>query len=289
MNENFMTNFAVEFAARGFLFMPPNALHETLDEKSAEFAKKCHIYAIVEKPKVVFNPDTFEVFQISELNGKKYVYLKLEFQYRINNELRSEVIKIDDRKEDGIEIPHETTSIVMGEYPHNQIVCINDDKKILCTFNAKDLVLFFDIKDIKEQKVLYIGQAFGNEKGSRNAVDRLKSHSTLQKILANCLNNKPNSEISIGIFQFSRARILTAMDGMAKTAISDNRDKKRIFNALDAIIPLKAEIAMIEAALIRYFQPEYNVKLKNDIPSATSHTLQSCYKYDISVLSGFVA
>lgn len=285
MNENFMTNFALEFAAGGFLFMPPNALHETLDEKNAELAKKCHIYAIVEKPKVVFNPDTFEVFQISELNGKKYVYLKLEFQYRINNELKSEVRKIEDCEEEGIEIPPETTSVVLGEYPHNKIVCINDDKEILYTFNAKDLAFFLDVKDTKEQKVLYIGQAFGNEKGSRNAVDRLKSHSTLQKILADCLDTKPNSEISIGIFQFSRARILTAMDGMAKTAISDNRDEKRLFNALDATIPLKAEIAMIEAALIRYFQPEYNEKLKNDIPSATSKTLQACYKYDISVLA----
>ncbi|WP_125740158.1 hypothetical protein [Acinetobacter lactucae] len=280
-----MTNFAIEFAAGEFLFMSPNALHETLDEKNAQIAKKCHIYAIVEKPKVVFNPDTFEVFQISELNGKKYAYLKFEFQYRLNNELRSEVVNIEVCESEGLEIPLETTSLIMGDYPYNKIICINNDKEVLYTFYAKELAFFLNVNEIKEHKVLYIGQAFGNEQGSRNAVDRLKSHSTLQKILADCLGTKPNSEILIGIFQFSRARLITAMDGMAQTAISDDRDKKRLFNALDATIPLKAEIAMIEAALIRYFQPEYNVKLKHDLPSATSKTLQDCYKYDISVLA----
>jgi hypothetical protein len=47
----------------------------------------------------------------------------------------------------------------------------------------------------------------------------------------------------------------------------------------------KQSVGMIEAALIRYFQPEYNDKFKIKFPSTKLKTLKSCYDLDISALT----
>lgn len=44
-------------------------------------------------------------------------------------------------------------------------------------------------------EVLYVGQAFAE--GKRTAIDRLKSHSTLQKILAETMSDYPDDQVFI--------------------------------------------------------------------------------------------
>lgn len=279
-----MTNFAIEFPAGDFIFLSPRALHDELSVESAEIAKKCHIYAILEKPKFLFKKDSVTFLGTKNANNSLYAYFSFILEYRVNNQLQQETFTIDESTE-GLSVPEGTTSVILGDYPYDTLKFINDNEETLFTLHASYLAFFLNTPTLSQYKVLYIGQAFGNEQGKRSAIDRLKSHSTLQKILADCLASKPASEIQIGIFQFDRAKLLTAMDGRDKSVISDIRDTKRLFNVIDARISLKSEIAIIEAALIRYFKPEYNIKLKEDLPSQTSKTLQDCYKYDISAIA----
>lgn len=284
MTENFMTNFAIEFPAGDFIFLSPSALHDELPKESSEIAKKCHIYAILEKPKFFFKQDSVVFLGSKIANNSLYAHFSFTLEYRIDNQVKHEEFTIDESVE-GLKVPDGTTSVILGDYPYDTLKFINDNQETLFTLSAGYLAFFLNTPTLSQYKVLYIGQAFGNEQGQRNAIDRLKAHSTLQKILADCLASKPASEIQIGIFQFYRANLLTSMDGRDKSAISDIRDHKRLSNAIDAKISLKSEIAIIEAALIRYFQPEYNIKLKGDLPSQGSKTLQECYKYDISAIA----
>jgi hypothetical protein len=128
-------------------------------------------------------------------------------------------------------------------------------------------------------KVKYVGQAYGKD-GSRNAVDRLLKHETLQKISLKgvpeghrltllLLAIQPNNQTFTVINPFAAERD----DGSQR--IESGLDK--LFNTTE-----QERIALYEAALIKYFYPEYNKEFKNSFPSTNLKILQDCYEKDFS-------
>ncbi|MFN7073900.1 hypothetical protein ACK4QV_20235, partial [Proteus mirabilis] len=53
----------------------------------------------------------------------------------------------------------------------------------------------------------------------------------------------------------------------------------KLFNTSEA-----ERISLYEAALIRYFSPEYNKEFKDSFPSTNLKILQDCYNKDISAV-----
>jgi hypothetical protein len=131
-------------------------------------------------------------------------------------------------------------------------------------------------------EVLYVGQAIGQ--GNRSAQQRLTSHSTFQKILALSAHDTPDNELVVFMFQFDHERMFTSMDGRASGAIADESNEKRLMSAIRNPPEKKQKIAMVEAGLIRYFQPFYNEIFKIKFPSTKHKTLLSCKKLDVSAL-----
>ncbi len=82
-----------------------------------------------------------------------------------------------------------------GKYPvfKNEILRFKnitiDSQKLLQEF-------YQSRNNVNEMEVLYVGQAYG-ENGNRNAIDRLKTHEKLQKILIDCNTKYPNKRIYI--------------------------------------------------------------------------------------------
>jgi len=96
--------------------------------------------------------------------------------------------------------------------------------------------------------VLYVGQAYAE--GRRSAVERLRSHSTLQKILADVVQKAPDDEILLLAFEYLPYRVITSMDGTDKSAIRDDSDHQRFISILDNPLTKYQQICLIEAALI---------------------------------------
>ncbi len=134
--------------------------------------------------------------------------------------------------------------------------------------SANTLALMADYQNeagiFNQFETLYVGQAFGD--GNRSAQTRLRSHSTLQKILARTAYEYPDREIVIFMLEFDHDQIVSGMDG-APGAIDTDENEERLFNAIDNPPSKKQKISMIEAALIRYFQPKYNEIFKIKFPS----------------------
>ncbi len=63
------------------------------------------------------------------------------------------------------------------------------------------LYLEFSQKNL-ECEILYIGQVYG-KMGERDALKRLKSHDTLQKVLADTLYGDINYEVVITLWEFT--------------------------------------------------------------------------------------
>ena len=136
-----------------------------------------------------------------------------------------------------------------------------------------------------ECEVLYVGQSYGT-KGDRDALIRLKSHETLQKVMADILYEDINSEIAITLWEFT-PRLLTSLDGRNDFLVTDEEDKQHFKKVLSAppLILDNQIINVTEAALINYFKPKYNDKFKNNFPDVTHKGYTFYYDYDYNAIT----
>lgn len=278
MTNQFISNMALDFACGSFLFLPANAIYEKLSGVANIIAKKCHIYMIVEVPKAHIDQTSLK-FKIFDHNKVTYTF---DLVYYIGNEEKR--VSIESRNEsDYIHLRDNEVGIRVSSYPHRNIEAFDSLGVKTEIYDINSFIHEFQVTELTTAKVLYVGQAYGSD-GNRSALDRLISHGTLQKILADYQENEPHKSILVGMFEFSPARMIENFNGALNIEYKQEEEEERIQKAIDGDIPIKDQIAIIEASIIRYFVPEYNIKLKNDLPSKQSKTLAKCYEYDFSAV-----
>lgn len=131
----------------------------------------------------------------------------------------------------------------------------------------------FDIK--------YIGQAYGKD-GSRNAIDRLLKHETLQKISLKGVPDGYRLTLLLLAIQPNN-QLFTVMNPFAQNSEDGSQ---RITSGLDKLFNTTEQerIALYEASLIRYFYPEFNKEFKDSFPSTNLKILQDCYEKDFAAV-----
>ena len=142
---------------------------------------------------------------------------------------------------------------------------------------------------ILDYEVLYIGQAYGKN-GKRTALQRLSSHETVQKIYTHSLTQNPDSDIWILLTNFSQQSMLFAVgedliNFSKEDSRIDNKKGQYFFKNNGISITEKQKINFTEAALIRYFQPKYNIEYKDSFPSSRHKSYAVSYALDIKALT----
>ncbi len=129
--------------------------------------------------------------------------------------------------------------------------------------------------------VKYIGQAYGKD-GSRNAIDRLLKHETLQKISLKGVPDGYRLTLLLLTIQPNN-QLFTIMNPFAKNS---EEGSERITSGLDKLFNTTEQerIALYEASLIRYFYPEFNKEFKDSFPSTNLKILQDCYEKDFAAV-----
>ncbi|HAV5769938.1 TPA: hypothetical protein JI173_06690 [Acinetobacter baumannii] len=273
MNKSYMSNFGLEFLTDKFFFASAHSLDQELSEEMKKIIKNSHIYCIVDSPRVMIEPQSFKYKIIED-----FLFFTLKLKYRINEKIIEKTLVTDIP----YQLPKGVVKVEVSDYPHIGINLLDSKNNITHNTTVYDLAYRFQIEDLISMKVLYIGKAIGNNT-NRNALDRLKNHSTFQKILANRNAYYPDRAVFIAMFQFHQVKQYTIIDAWDLSRTNDDDDDlDRIFKASKAKISLEEQIAIIEMALIRYFEPEYNNKLKKDLPKQKSKILAICEKYDFS-------
>jgi hypothetical protein len=269
IKRKYLSEFGANFCSGRWLMTSASQLSSggTISPKEEEISKNCHIYLICSRPAISFDPADFSydgtcisgslVFRV---DGKEY------------------------REKFSREFPllDEATELRLSKYPHREIQTFKNNGEEVRYLPATTLSLQHEAPVFRKLEVIYVGQAFGN--GSRTAFDRLKSHSTLQKILAEASYNAPDKEILVITMEYAPYRLITSMDGITKGTIRDERDSARFTSIMDNPLKQSEQISIIEAALIRYFQPHYNKIYKKKFPSTDLKVLNRCYQYDYSAL-----
>lgn len=170
-------------------------------------------------------------------------------------------------------------------FPHTEFL-IRDAGVQIAAGKVAHLISGFvpEHRALMDLEVLYVGQAFGDD-GSRTAPDRLKSHSTLQSIYAEAIQRAPDKEIWIILWYFE-PMLITSIDGRSQvygtSVLEDEQHRNKVhrFEITD-----EQQICFTEAALIRYFKPEYNVLFKGTFPNPAHSTYAQCYELDLNVVN----
>lgn len=146
-----------------------------------------------------------------------------------------------------------------------------------------------DLQGREDLEVLYVGQGIGVKK-KRTAVDRLKNHSTLQRILCDTISDSPTSDIIVLLYKFENTKSLmsTGTNNMTAEVTSSSDEELNHFMSMGTkIVSRKNKINLVEAALINYFKPKYNFIHKDSFKPNNMKklkTLKDLFKLDLSGL-----
>jgi len=148
-----------------------------------------------------------------------------------------------------------------------------DDLDMQSRLSSESKAVNFEVK--------YVGQAYG-QGGSRNAIDRLLKHETLQKIALKGAPDGHRLTLLLLAIQTNN-QIFTSFNPFAKNR---NEGDSRIKSGLDKLFNTTEQerIALYEAALIRYFYPDFNKEFKDSFPTTNLKILQDCYEKDFSAV-----
>lgn len=229
----------------------------------------CHIYMIARRPRVTLDPGSV-LFTDDLVTGT----------FKVQKGVAVESHRFTARNYLG-------TSKVRLEctFPFNEYRIFDENDRALAGGNCALLISSFGVfSSLLSLEVLYIGQSYGVQ-GARTAPERLKSHSTLQGIYAEAVSRTPDQEIWLLLWSFEPL-LLTSFDGTQDNyGTTLEEDDQHIQQVIHQGITEQQQINFTEAALIRYFEPEYNRIFKDSFPNPAHKTYSECYDLDINAIS----
>ena len=210
-----------------------------------------HIYAILKSNKYYLRfdnthqtKDCIHLPVFSPNNSDSFT-----IPYKVYDGLDHTKIRIDSQ------YPFEKFSITIEDEKWKSLNPEKDFYREINLSKLSDKVIFQSYLDLNYE-VLYIGKSFG-QAGERTATDRLKSHSTLQKILADFLSQNSGDNIHVLLLDFKQDQIglkICCNGSYSIASIEPNFDEQQIIN-------------ITEASLIHYFKPKYNKDFISEFPS----------------------
>ena len=297
----YITEFALGMRLSNAYLLQQDQLQNLKDFEEFQSAPS-HIYMIARQPKISIDPESFYIVDNE--------FCKLQFNIQKQNSYTHHIFELPTN-------PEISNLKLDCPYPHNELAfkdkqdntyqngkaailllhLISKMDNIINTLNEKAQKRIKDlqkkVKDLQELQnllsfeILYIGQSYGKE-GSRTALDRLPDHKTFQKIYFESNKKYPDKDVWIILCSFEKSVITSVDPNQNNYGVSIEENDRHLFNVCnkvmndDAGITDKQSINFTEAALIRYFQPEYNEKFKNNFPDNSHSSYSECYDLDIN-------
>jgi len=265
----YITEFALSASGYFTMILQQENLKTIANSPFSE-EQPCHIYMVARRPRIMLDPSTIIV-----RNGVIEGDLKIQRQavqetrsFRIRNQLGTDNIRIE------------------CLYPHTEYTIYDEnDNKIASGKVAMLLTLCGnEYEDLLNLEILYIGQSYG-VKGARTAPMRLQSHSTLQEIYSEAIRRAPDQDIWLLLWNFELT-LITNIDGrFTPTTDQVDSDDPHVERMFKKGITEQQQINFTEAALIKYFQPQYNIMFKDSFPNPAHKTYSECYDLDVNSVS----
>lgn len=229
-----------------------------------------NIYMVGRRPRVTIDPESIKV-TAETISGR--------FLFQRGNSFEAHPFRA--RNLLGTDTP-----IFESVYPHTEYMVRDDSGVVIGRGKVANLMTQLAPRSLEllDLEILYIGQSYGVE-GDRYAQERLQSHSTLQFIYSEAIRRSPDQEIWLALWCFD-PMLIASFDGRESTVTTttDEEDEAHIEKVFRTRISRQQEINLTEAALIRYFRPEYNEMFKNSFPNPAHRTYSECYQLDLNAI-----
>ena len=144
MNKSYATNFAIETGNDHFIFITPHSLDHKFADRHDDIIEKCHIYCVVDFPRVTFIPNSLEY----KIIGNELIYRVL-LEYRYKGEIKR--VGIQDRITNFGHI----SKITIDTYPYIDIIFRDSNDNFIMSATATKVAYAFGIRDLTDLKVLY--------------------------------------------------------------------------------------------------------------------------------------
>lgn len=254
-NAAFDVEHALSMYARSFCTIPADSIYDKdIITSLKSILDTCHIYLIGFTPKIHF----------VSANQK-------EQRLRLSFEILSKIHVLDYELPEGGSLEADGESWYVDNGSGDRLW--PNDSDIQKRLGVSMGGIKFEVK--------YVGQAYG-QGGSRNAIHRLLKHETLQKI---SLKGVPHGyQLTLILLAIEpNNQLITSFNPFAKN-MQDG--ESRIQKGLSKLFHTTEQerISLYEAALIKYFYPEFNKEFKDSFPSTNLKILQDCYEKDFSAV-----
>ena len=224
---------------------------------------KPHIYMVLTRPRSIIVRDSFNIDGefFSGIIEVQYPERTERFNFREKHQFGTGNIRIE------------------TNYPFNSFKLIDNenDETVFDCMVSWFLHDISKIKDVLPLKVAYVGQSYGDY-GERKVDKRLVSHKTLQEIYSDIINAEPDKEVQLYVSEFSCELVGTHIKDSIPSSVTCFQ-----YDADDSI-DHRLVINLVEASLIRYFQPEYNEKFKYNFPSKEHVSYREAYELDFNMI-----
>ena len=266
-----LTDFSLGFYSDGSLIIHPANIGKIDSEPDdiRALADECHIYLIVSRPRATYVPDSISL-EGSILTGRmKYNIKGVDFEVKFGIDVG-----------DGV-------ALRVPEYPYVSLRFDSTEREgDWFGIPAHIMIMAAKLEDNTLQllEVEYVGMSYAQ--GRRSAKDRLVSHSTLQAVMADMSRDQPDKEVMVVLERYAPPQVIVAMNGRDKSLkIEDDRDIGGDLARAQDEISKDLQIALVEAGLIKYFQPKYNDIYKSRFPHPTHAILKEVYDIDFGALA----
>lgn len=240
-----------------------------------EYANDCHLYIIAHRPMTVVDPESLRI------DGN---LMTARFINRVDSEESVvECTWTQPHVKGGVKI--ETT------WPHNVLRIFDASGKRIARGNAS-LFLSYAMANAESDSerlhvdtefldlaVDYVGKAYGAD-GKRGAFTRLQSHSTLQRILVELSRDMEAWLIMLDSTKYTVYS--TIVPSGSPRDEQDLEDDEHIERTLGSELDYGVVVDLVEGCLVKYFQPPYNVQLKESFPKSTAKPLAELYARDLN-------
>jgi hypothetical protein len=244
---------------------------ELLTEDNFGPGRQCHIYAIGRRPRITFDPTAFKIrpesvsgaFVVNRREGPQI------YDFEVGNGPEDSVVRVE------------------CEYPYSDFSFRDANGKSVIDGPVAQYLAMVGLPQVYPEafdlEVLYVGQAYGKD-GKRTAPQRLGHHETLQKIYAEAIHRSPEMDIWIVLFSFDEW-ILASFDSRTDTfGTTPEEDLEHMEKVLHTEVTEGQRINYTEAAMIRYFQPQYNIEFKDSFPDQKHTSYAECYALDLNAV-----
>ncbi len=138
-------------------------------------------------------------------------------------------------------------------------------------------------------EVLYVGQTYGKT-GERVSIDRLKRHTTLQRILADYTDAAGATEILLLGFQYGSAKnfMSTAGDRWIEPTATSAEEMEHMMATGKLSFDRRTRILLAEAALINHFKPKYNEQHRESFRPDNNQKLKMLKKLFAADMSALI-